>query len=260
MDEDLRQGRFRIAPRHGDENVYTEELGTFENGNEIPIPHGQVQHWLGATFVRGATLAQARAVMQDYNNYQNIYKPDVLASKLLRRRGDEFEVFLRLYKKQVITVVFNTDYRIRYFSPDPKRFYIRSYATRIAEARDSSHPDAGERAPGDDHGFLWRLNSYWRFQEADGGVYVECEAVSLSRDVPALLAAAVSYFIKRFPSESLRNTLNATRKAILDRASVDRPSVGSARRGEAVPVAPLRAMAFVASPNAPASLTELPPR
>jgi hypothetical protein len=71
-----------------------------------------------------------------------------------------------------------------------------------------------ELPPGQDHGFLWRLNSYWRFEERDGGVYVECEAISLTRNVPLGLGWLVNPIIRSLPRESLANTLWATREAV----------------------------------------------
>ena len=100
----------------------------------------------------------------------------------------------------MLTVIYDTYYTVHYYFPDPKKAYLLSYATKINEV---------DKPPGDDRGFLWRLNSYWRLQEADGGVYVECEALSLSRDVPAFLNYIVGSFIKKFPAESMRNTLSA---------------------------------------------------
>jgi hypothetical protein len=68
-------------------------------------------------------------------------------------------------------------------------------------------PDTG-------HGFLWRLSSYWRFQEREGGVYVECRAISLTRDVPFGLGWVIEPIIQNLPRESLINTLEATRRAL----------------------------------------------
>jgi hypothetical protein len=209
MDKDLRDGHFLLLSRTPQTTITTQESRTLENGKEIPVPHGHIHHWTGSVFLPGVTLAKVRAVKQDYDNYKNIYKPDVIDSKLIKRNGDEFEVFLKLAKKQILSVVYNTNYRVRYYSPDPKKLYLRSYSTRIAELQDPSNPNSAEKAPGEDHGFLWRLNSYWRLEEADNGVYVECEAISLSRDVPHFVQYIVGSFIKKFPAESMRSTLTA---------------------------------------------------
>jgi hypothetical protein len=213
MDRDQKSGKFLALGRSKHDEVYAVEQEVTENGKHIDIPGGTVQHWLGALFMPGVKLADVRAVMQDYNNYKTTYNPDVIASKLIKAEGDDYDVFLRLYKKQIVTVVFNANYHVHYSTPAPNRMMVRSVATRIAELRDPADPNRGELPAGDDRGFLWKLNSYWRFEEADGGVYAECEAISLSRDVPRLLQGMVNMFVRRFPRESMRSTMEATRRA-----------------------------------------------
>ena len=188
-----------------------------ENGKAIGIPDALVQDWLGTIFIPGAGIQQVRAVLQDYENYKFFYKPEVTESRLISHTGDEFDVFLRLYKKQVITVVLNTNYHVRYALLDPQRMYVNSRSTRIAQASDAKHPEAREEPIGNDGGYLWRLNSYWRFEAADGGVYAECRAISLSRDVPALVGWAIRGFIEKFPKESMHNTLVGTKAAVAKR-------------------------------------------
>jgi hypothetical protein len=65
---------------------------------------------------------------------------------------------------------------------------------------------------------MWRLNSYWRFLEKDNGVYVQCEAISLTRDVPTGLNWLIGPFIESIPKESLEFTLQSTRNAVLRRS------------------------------------------
>ena len=200
----LRGGKIRVEPGV-----------TLDHGKKIDVPGGMIQHWVGSMFIAGASIAQVKAVLQDYENYKNIYKPDVIESRLIGHQGDEYDVFLRLYKKQILTVVLNTNYHVRYSVPDARHMSVSSHSTRIAEVKDAAHPDTGEEAVGGDTGFLWRLNSYWRFVEADGGVYAQCEAISLSRDVPALIGWMIKGFLEKFPKESMQNTLRGTKAAVL---------------------------------------------
>ena len=108
----------------------------------------------------------------------------------------------------------NTDHEVRYIPIDGKRWCSKSYSTRIAELESPGEPGERELPPGHDHGFLWRLNSYWRFEERDGGVYVECEAISLTRDIPAGLGWLISPIVRSLPRESLANLLQATREGV----------------------------------------------
>ena len=173
------------------------------------VPDGLVHDWIGAVFIPGVTLANTLRLVEDYDNHKRIYRPEVVDSKLLSRDGNDYKIFMRLLKKKILTVVLNTYHDVHYTQLDQARWYSRSYTTRIAEVD-------GERElpPGQDHGFLWRLNSYWRFEERDGGVYVECEAISLTRNVPLGLGWLVNPIIRSLPQESLANTLRATRDAM----------------------------------------------
>lgn len=201
--------------RKGDLVVFSERGGG--DAPDMKVPGGMIHDWTGAIFVPGATLAQARAVMQDYDNYRTIYAPDVIDSRLLARRGDEFRVFLRLREKQIVTVVYNTEYTVDYAQRAAGEMTLFSRSTRIAEVRDPGQSLTDEDPVGDDDGFLWRLNSYWHFEEADGGVYAECRAVTLSRGLP-LGFGWLRGFIQQFPKQSMMDTLNATKRAIAGRA------------------------------------------
>jgi len=184
---------------------------------EIKVSGGLLQDWLGMLLIPGASIAGVRAVLQDYPNYKNFYQPEVIESREISHHGDEYEIFLRLYEKHILTVVLNANYHVRYAMLDAKRMYVESHSTRIAEVKDPNYSYTEEEPVGDDTGFLWRLNSYWRFEQADGGVYAECEAISLSRDVPFGLGFMLKGFLEQFPKESMLNTLRGTKAAVLAR-------------------------------------------
>lgn len=169
----------------------------------LHVRDGLIHHWTGAAFVPGATVAQAIAFMQDYNDLSHYYQPEVVGSKLRSRHGDDFEVELTLRKHQVITVTLDTVSQVRYGGLDPAHQWSHSHMDRISEA------------DGADHGFLWRMDTYWRFQQAPGGVLLECEVVTLTRDIPSGLGWAVNPFVSSIPKESLEFTLEKTRAGIL---------------------------------------------
>lgn len=180
----------------------------------VAVPGGLIHDWTGAVFIPGATLRQTLALVQDYGHNRDHYQPEVLASRLIARDGNDFKVYLRLMKKKVITVILDTDYDVRYFPLDASRCHSRAYSTRIVEVENAGKPGEHTLPPGDDHGFLWRLYSYWRFQERDGGTYVECEAISLTRAIPTGLGWLIQPIIQTLPRESLANTLRKTREAL----------------------------------------------
>lgn len=180
----------------------------------VKVPRGLINDWIAAAFIPGTTAEDTLALIQDYDNHKNIYKPEVIDSKLINRHDNDFQIYLRLLKKKLITVVLDTEHEVHYRSLDRTRWVCRSHTTRIAEVENAGSHEERVLPPDTGHGFLWRLYSYWRLQERDGGVVVECQAISLTRNVPFGLTLAVEPIIQKLPKESLIKTLEATRQAL----------------------------------------------
>lgn len=180
----------------------------------VHVPEGLVHDWVGASRIPGATLDEILATVQDYDNHKNIYKPEVIDSRLISRLGNDFEIQLRLLKKKIVTVILDTVHQVHYSAVDPSRWVCRSYTSRIGEVEDAGKPSERVLPADTGYGYLWRLYSYWRFQAYPGGVDVECRAISLTRDVPKGLAWVIEPIIRKLPRESLIRMLEATRKAL----------------------------------------------
>jgi hypothetical protein len=191
-----------------------ERLKTTAAGAPTDIPDGLVHHWLGAVFVPGVHVDDAVRLLQDYDRHADIYKPSVAASRLLSREGDRFRVYLRFYTKKVIAVVVNTENTAEFQRPARDRASSRIVSTRIAEVESPGTPEEREKPVGRDGGYLWRLNTYWRLQERDGGTYVQCESISLTRGIPTGFGWAIGPFVTSIPRETLVFTLETTRKAL----------------------------------------------
>jgi len=195
--------------------VKMRKLETLENGVAIRCPDGLIHHWVGLAFIPGTKLADVLAVLEDYNQHAVYYAPDVERSKIESRDADHFRVFLRFRRHKVVTVVLNTEHDVQYFRDSDTRAHSRSSAVRIAQVENAGKSDEREKTPGDDDGFLWRMETWWRMIEADGGVYVQSEVVSLTRDIPAGLGWLIGPFVTSIPKESLAFTMEATRKAVV---------------------------------------------
>lgn len=191
-----------------------ERLETKENGREIDVPGGMIHHWVGTAFVPGATIDQALEVLQNYNEHHRIYAPTVAASKLKSRDGDRFTFFLRFVMKKVITVTVNSDHEAVFRRPAASRAEGFIHSTRIAEVEHAGTPSEREKPVGNDGGYLWRLNTYWRLLARDGGLYIHCESVSLSRGIPIGFGWIVGPFVTSIPRESLTFTLETTRRQL----------------------------------------------
>lgn len=179
-------------------------------GRPLEVPGGRVHHWRGAVLVPGVSVADLidRIQFADPPAIQE----DVLRAVVLGRGVDSERVFLRLRRTKIVTAVFNTEHDVRFERIARTRAASTSVATKIAEVRDPDTPDERELPFGEDRGFLWGLNAYWRYEAADGGVIAECESITLSRPVPALLRYIAAPLISGAAEESMTRTLEAVRE------------------------------------------------
>jgi len=189
-------------------------IAAVDAARNVDAPEAMIQDWVGTMFLPGATLDQVQAALRDYAHYKDFYSPRVIESREFSHHGDDCGVFLRLYEKHFLTVVLNTTYQVHYETPDAKHLLVTSRSTHVGEVKDPGKSYTEEEPQGLDSGLLWRLNSYWRFEAADGGVYGRCEAISLSRNVPAGLGWMLRGFLEGFAKESMRNTLLGTRAGV----------------------------------------------
>jgi len=195
--------------------VVSGRIKTRDSSGELRTPAALIHHWLGTVFIPGASLEQVLTLLEDYDHHAEYFGPEVAKSKTLEHTGNDFKVYLRLARRKIVTVVLDSEYEVHYEQLDAARAQSRSYSTRIAEVEHAGDPREVQLRSGDDHGFLWRLNSYWRFFETGRGVYVQCEAVSLTRDIPTGLSWLIAPFIESIPKESLEFTLRSTRATVL---------------------------------------------
>jgi hypothetical protein len=177
-------------------------------------PGAMLHDWRGTAFAPGATAADFERLMKDYNAYPRRFSPQVLQAKVLAQHDDFFHVLMRVRQKHVITVVLDTAYDITYGRLDAKHGYSISRSTQIQEIQ--SPGSSAERAmgPKEEHGFLWRMNTYWSYEERDGGLYMQIESVTLTRSIPNGLAWIIRPFVESIPRESLEFTLRAASNAL----------------------------------------------
>jgi hypothetical protein len=200
---DLKQGLVKMS-----------KLETRDGGAEIPVPGGMIHHWVGLAFIPGARVDDVLAILEDYDHHSNYYAPDVERSKIESRDGDHFRVLLRFRRHKVVTVVLDTEHDVRYFRDSATQAHSRSSTVRISQVENPGGKDERLKPTGDDDGYLWRMDTWWRVVERDGGVYVQSEVVSLTRDIPTGVGWLVKPFVTSIPQESLEFTMEATRKAV----------------------------------------------
>jgi hypothetical protein len=155
------------------------------------VPGALLHDWRGTAFAPGATVADFEKLLRDFDGYPKYFAPQVVKTEVVSGTGDHFEVRMRVRQKHVITVVLDTTYDVTF-----GRGASVSKSTRVEEV-------------GGDHGFLWRLNTYWNYAERDGGLALRIESVSLTRPVPRGLGWLVGPYVESIPRESLEFTLRS---------------------------------------------------
>jgi hypothetical protein len=207
----VRRGEVLIAP------VIGHGTGT--------VPNGLIHDWIGAIFIPGGTIGGLSAVIHDYDHYQQVYRPAVTASQSLTCTAGEQE-FLMVWQRHVLFV--NAAMQGHYQAHDVTLDLHRGY--NVADAAEIRQIEGYGRAnqhflPADTgSGFIWRIHSIARYEERDGGVYLELEGIALTRDIPASLSWLVSGVVNRLSINSLTTTLRQTRDAVISsRNGMHRP-------------------------------------
>jgi hypothetical protein len=191
-------------------DVMVEPMGTTSAGGApIDVPSAMVHHWRGAVLIPRMTVSRLVAELQQ--GAAPTRQEDVLESRVLERRPDWMRVSLKLQRKKIVTVVYNTEHLVVFARGSSTRATSASTATKIAEVADVGTPQEHELPAGDDRGFLWRLNAYWRYEQVAGGVIAECESITLSRDIPAVVRFVVRPLVERAARESMARTLVSLR-------------------------------------------------
>jgi hypothetical protein len=178
------------------------------------LPGALMQDWRGTAFVPGAKSADFERVMQNFDAFPRIYKPEVLRASSRTKEANHFLVTMRVRQQHVLTVVMDMTYDTRFGRLDPQHGYSISRSTQITEIGGAGTATEHAMSADEEHGFLWRLNNYWSYEEGDGGLYIQVESVSLSRSAPKGLGWMIGPFIESVPKESLEFTLRATGAAL----------------------------------------------
>jgi len=180
----------------------------------VNLPDAMLHHWRGTVFAPGAKAADCERLLKDFNAYPRLYAPQVLQARVLTQQGDRLQATMRVRQWHVLTVVMDTTYDVLFGRLDARHGYSLSRSIQVSEI-DAAGTRA-ERVLGskEEHGFLWRLNTYWSYEERDGGLYMQIESISLTRSIPTGLGWAIRPFVESVPRESLEFTLRSSCNAL----------------------------------------------
>ena len=180
----------------------------------ISISGAMLYHWRGTAFAPGATAVDFERLIRNFNTYPQHFAPQVLQARILTQSPNRMTATMRVRQHHVITVVMDATCDIAFGQLDPQHGYSISRSTRIAEIASPGTPSERTLSPSEEHGFLWRLNTYWSYEQRDGGLYLQVESVSLTRSIPSGLGWAIRPYVESIPRESLEFTLRSACNAI----------------------------------------------
>jgi hypothetical protein len=195
-----------------DGEILISEVGAH---NPKRVPFGLIHHWIGAAFIPNTKVDDVLAVVRDYSRYKEFYKPAVIDSKPVSQAGTHDKFSMLLLNKAVLRrTAIESDYESSYFQVDAKRWYSIASATRVQEIDAYGEPGERRLPLNEGGGYIWRLHSISRFEERDGGVYVELEAIALSRDIPISFRWIVDPIVRRVSKDALFTSLRQTSNAV----------------------------------------------
>lgn len=209
-----------IAALKRGEVIVTRGVARDDSSNEVSISGGTVNHWRGTVFVANVTLDEMLKVLQEPQTDKH-RQEDVISSRVVARDADTQKVFLRLKRTKFVTVVYDTEHDVEYRRLDADRAWSNSISTRVVEIENAGTPKERALPEGNDSGYMWRLNSYWRYKQLDGGVLVEIESLTLSRSLPAIIGPLIRPIVTSTARESMTRTLASVRARFRARPTIE---------------------------------------
>jgi hypothetical protein len=180
----------------------------------IQLPGALLHHWRGTAFAPGAKAADFERLMRDFSSYPQHFAPQVLLARASVQTDERIEAWMRVRQKHVVTVVMDTAYDVNFGQLDREHGYTISRSTRIDEIDSPNTKREHALSANEEHGFLWRQNTYWSYEERDGGLYLQIESVSLTRSIPTGFGWAIRPYVESIPRESLEFTLHSACNAL----------------------------------------------
>jgi len=183
--------------------------------NPKAVPSGLIHDWMGAAFIPNARLRDVLSAVRDYGRYKEFYKPTVVDARSLGTNGGCDKYSMRVVNNETVAeTALDSEYEACYLRLDELRWYSTAHTTRVQEIRHYGRPDEQELPPNQGSGYIWRLYSFARFEERDGGVYIELEAIALSRDIPVAVRWAVDPIVRRISKNTLLISLQQMVEAV----------------------------------------------
>jgi hypothetical protein len=193
-----------------------------ENGGMVPVPHGLIHHWIGTVFIPNTDAQSVLNVLQDYDSYSQTYAPAVASSKLLTRKQDDFTYEMRLVEKGFgIKTALIGRFHSHYAQVDDVSGFSATDTEDLAEIDSPGTPAEHRMTTAEAHGFVENVFTVVRYRQRDGGVYLEVETMTLSREIPASVRWFVGPIVQNFSRDVMTDTLTRLRKRVQETSAQD---------------------------------------
>ncbi len=164
-------------------------------GRTVDVPSGTISEWQGSVLIPNRTVGEVIDILVSSTTLPQ--SEEVVSSRIMSRQGDALHTYMRLVRRVLVTATYDTEHDVQYTRHSASLATSRSVATRISEV------DGGDR------GFLWRLNSYWRYRKVGSDVRIDMRSLALSRGTPWMLKPIASPIVNRIGRESVKTALDA---------------------------------------------------
>jgi len=190
--------------------VFIEQVKTSGPSGELKVPDAAVHDWRGTVLVPGARVEDVVSRLE--REPPDTKQEDVLSSSVLELRPGWMKVAVRVHRKLILSAVFDTEHEVTFERHGASRASSWSRATKIVEIADAGTPKERPKGEKEDRDLLWKWHAYWRYEQVEHGVVVECESVTLSRPVPMLLKPIAGPLVSKVARESMERSLIALRE------------------------------------------------
>ena len=199
--------------------------------NPHKVPSALVHDWVGGTFIPNVRTEDILTTVRDYSRYREFYHPAVIESKLLNKEElrDRFSLVL-MNRSLISNTALDGEYESSYVRVDESRSYCITETSRMHEIENYGTAQQRVRLQGEESGLIWKLFSITKFEERDGGVYIELEAIALSREIPASLRWVATPIVCHVSKNSLSTSLQQLTDAVNARIAAS-AQVQSGRNG-----------------------------
>ena len=192
--------RTSLERRLASGDVITETLRSDSGGAPIEVSEAIFLHALASVQLRGVSVGEVMALLQDVDHHAEIFAPTIRKSRAIGRDGDGVIVAGQFSHRNVFTITYNAEVETRCTTLSATQAECRSVSRRGAMVADAGRPNEREKGFRGDAKKQWFLRTYYRLEARGEGTRVEHETLFVCPPLPRLLRI-FSPLVRDVPAE-----------------------------------------------------------